>query len=140
MFNHLCPLIPAGVSVCLRYLTDLVQTSYPRIFTLSPSSTPLQVTADQLGGYTLNFNSYNNLYLIPNIRFWSNIGPDIWNRVCLTVDSMKNVAQVFSGSNISIRKVIPNQVRKEECTLSQQMNPAMFHVRKMTLTTGLQTV
>ncbi|XP_030277431.1 uncharacterized protein LOC115584141 isoform X2 [Sparus aurata] len=99
-----------SVSVCLRYLTDFVEESYPRIFTLSPSSTPLQMTTDQLGGYTLNFNSYGyTMYLKPSIRLWSNIGPDIWSRVCLTVDSMKNVAQVFSGSNISIRKVMPYQ-------------------------------
>ncbi|XP_030277429.1 uncharacterized protein LOC115584140 [Sparus aurata] len=100
-----------GVSVCLRYLTDFVQISNPRFFKLSPSSTPLQVNIDRLGGCTLNFDpfSYNTMYLTPSIRFWSNIGPDIWSRVCLTLDSMKNVAQVFSGSNISIRKVIPNQ-------------------------------
>ncbi|XP_073324302.1 uncharacterized protein [Pagrus major] len=100
-----------SVSVCLRYLTDYVQTSNPSIFTLSPSSSPVQVYIDQVGGYTLSFNSYsyNTLTLKPSIRFWSNIGPDIWSRVCLTLDSMKNVAQVFSGSNISIRKVIPIQ-------------------------------
>ena len=132
MVSYLCPLIPAGVSVCLRYLIDFGQTSNPRIFTLSPSSTPLRVNVDQLGVYTLNFNqySYNTLYMKPSIRFWSTIGPDIWSRFCFTLDSTKNVAQVFSGSNISIRKLIRYQVRTEECILNQQMNPAIFHVWK----------
>ncbi|XP_036957355.1 uncharacterized protein LOC119021272 [Acanthopagrus latus] len=100
-----------SVSVCLRYLIDFGQTSNPRIFTLSPSSTPLLVNVDQLGVYTLNFNqySYNTLYMKPSIRFWSTIGPDIWSRFCFTLDSTKNVAQVFSGSNISIRKLIRYQ-------------------------------
>ncbi|XP_073324788.1 uncharacterized protein [Pagrus major] len=97
-----------GVSVCLRYLTDYVQTSYPTIFTLSRSRNHLQLSGNGLG-YTLTFNSYDTLSFTSSIRFWSNIGPDIWSRVCLTLDSMKNVAQVFSGSNISIRKLIPNQ-------------------------------
>ena len=144
MVSYLCPLIPAGVSVCLRYLTNTVEN---RLFTVSPSRMPLQVTVNQLGYYTLRFNSYgyNTLYMKPSIRFWSNIGPDIWSRVCFTLDSMKNVAQAFSGSNISIRMLLPYQVRTEECILNQihlvqhfcsysliirldrQMNPAMFH-------------
>ncbi|XP_036955507.1 mucin-5AC-like [Acanthopagrus latus] len=97
-----------GVSVCLRYLTNTVEN---RLFTVSPSRMPLQVTVNQLGYYTLRFNSYgyNTLYMKPSIRFWSNIGPDIWSRVCFTLDSMKNVAQAFSGSNISIRMLLPYQ-------------------------------
>ncbi|KAM8755831.1 uncharacterized protein AB9X84_009236 [Acanthopagrus schlegelii] len=103
-----------GVSVCLRYLTDFGQTSNPRIFTLSPSGTPLQVNVNQFGYYTLKLQpydpyGYNTLYMKPSIKLWSNIGPDIWSRVCFTLDSMKNVAQVFSGSNISIRMVLPYQ-------------------------------
>ncbi|XP_073324691.1 uncharacterized protein [Pagrus major] len=93
-----------GVSVCLRYLTDYVQT----IFTLSPSSSPVQLSDNGLG-YTLTFNSYDTLSFTSSTRYWSNIGPDIWSRVCLTLDSMKNVAQVFSGSNVSIRKLISDQ-------------------------------
>ncbi|XP_031700036.1 uncharacterized protein LOC116381764 [Anarrhichthys ocellatus] len=99
---------PAGVSVCLRYLAESVSS----LFTLSPSSrVPLQFDVGGAGSYVLTFTRYRyySLYFQPNIKFWPNIGPDIWNRVCFTLDSMKNVAQVFSGSNISIRKMLPLQ-------------------------------
>lgn len=119
-FTELCELnltlrtlTHAGVSVCLRYLTDNQQAS---IFTLSPSSgTPLRLAVNGMNKYGLTFDrySYYRLFLEPNIWFWPNIGPDIWNRVCLTVDTVKNVAQVFSGSSISIRKMLPLQVRTE---------------------------
>lgn len=95
-----------GVSVCLRYLSDYSNS----LFTLSPSSrNPLNLVVSNVGSYTLNLDRYRqySLYMNPNVRFWSNVGPDIWTRVCLTMDSVKNVAQVFSGSNISIRKMLP---------------------------------
>ncbi|KAL7407021.1 hypothetical protein ABVT39_001686 [Epinephelus coioides] len=94
-----------GVSVCLRYLAD--DTSFS-LLTISPSSrNPLRLDVSN-AGYQLTFQyGYNSLYLRPNIRFWSNPGADIWTRVCLTLDSMKNVAQVFSGSHMSIRKLMP---------------------------------
>ncbi|KAM6946936.1 uncharacterized protein PEZ65_000651 isoform 4-T4 [Lycodopsis pacificus] len=97
-----------GVSVCLRYLAE----SFSSLFTLSPSSrVPLQFGVGDAGSYVMTFTrySYYSQYFRPNIKFWPNIRPDIWNRVCFTVDSMKNVAQVFSGSNISIRKRLPLQ-------------------------------
>ncbi|XP_078027085.1 uncharacterized protein LOC117256561 isoform X3 [Epinephelus lanceolatus] len=95
----------AGVSVCLRYLADYTSFS---LLTISPSSrNPLRLDVSN-AGYQLTFQyGYNSLYLRPNIRFWSNPGADIWTRVCLTLDSMKNVAQVFSGSHMSIRKLMP---------------------------------
>ncbi|XP_027134642.1 cell wall protein DAN4-like [Larimichthys crocea] len=97
-----------GVSVCLRYLTDYIQVPGPAIFTLiSSSSSPISLTSYSGLWYGLTFNYYNVLFLQPKIRFWSNIGPDIWTRLCLTVDTVKNVAQVFSGPNISIRKILP---------------------------------
>ncbi|XP_033481936.2 uncharacterized protein LOC117256561 isoform X2 [Epinephelus lanceolatus] len=94
-----------GVSVCLRYLADYTSFS---LLTISPSSrNPLRLDVSN-AGYQLTFQyGYNSLYLRPNIRFWSNPGADIWTRVCLTLDSMKNVAQVFSGSHMSIRKLMP---------------------------------
>ncbi|KAK9529607.1 hypothetical protein VZT92_013687 [Zoarces viviparus] len=97
-----------GVSVCLRYLAESVSS----LFTLSKSSrAPLTLDVGGAGSYVLTVTGYRyySLYFQPNIKFWPNIGPDIWNRVCFTVDSMKNVAQVFSGSNISIRKMLPSQ-------------------------------
>ncbi|XP_068560586.1 uncharacterized protein [Cebidichthys violaceus] len=94
-----------GVSVCLRYLAE----NFYLLFTLSPSSrTPLQFGVNGAASYMLTYGYYQQSFQ-PNIRFWTNIGPDIWNSVCFTVDSMKNVAQVFSGSNISIRKILPRQ-------------------------------
>ncbi|TDH14566.1 hypothetical protein EPR50_G00045120 [Perca flavescens] len=102
-----------GVSVCLRYLTEY-QADIPKIFTLSPSGRrPLQMGVSSTGGYGLSFDRYGyyNLYLQPYIRFSPHIYSEIWTRVCLTVDTMKNVAQVFSGSNMSIRKMLPTNVR-----------------------------
>ncbi|XP_053171569.1 uncharacterized protein LOC128355351 [Scomber japonicus] len=100
----------AGVSVCVRYLTDFDERGNPTLFTLSPSSrTALRLTATSNGWYTLAWDrfSYYKLSLRSNNRFWSNIGPELWTRVCLTVDTIKNVAQVFSGSTMSIRKMLP---------------------------------
>ncbi|KAK2915469.1 hypothetical protein Q8A73_006063 [Channa argus] len=100
----------SGVSVCLRYITDFLETKTSSIFTLSPSSNPLQLGVSG-NTYWLSCDRYTfkNLYLEPSIRISSNIVPEIWNRVCLTVDSRRNVAQVFSGSNMSIRKFLPNR-------------------------------
>ncbi|XP_041804084.1 uncharacterized protein LOC121614328 [Chelmon rostratus] len=101
-----------GVSVCLRFLTDYQQTTKPTIFKLSPSSgAPLTLGTSYGTQFFLSFDgySYSYLNLQPNLRFWSNVGQDIWTRVCLTVDSRKKVAQVFSGSSISIRKMLPVQ-------------------------------
>ncbi|KAF1386305.1 hypothetical protein PFLUV_G00093270 [Perca fluviatilis] len=96
-----------GVSVCLRYLPDYRADIYT-IFTLSPSSrSPLQMGVSPSGSYRLSFYGYSNLYLQPYKRFSSNIFPEIWTRVCLTVDTMKNVAQVFSDWSMSIRKMLP---------------------------------
>ncbi|XP_076600443.1 uncharacterized protein LOC143328885 [Chaetodon auriga] len=100
-----------GVSVCLRFLTDYEQRQ-PIIFTLSPSSrAPLKLETSFGNEFRLSFDrySYRNLNLQPNLRFWSSVGQDIWTRVCVTVDSVKKVAQVFSGPNMSIRKRLPVQ-------------------------------
>ncbi|XP_060897303.1 uncharacterized protein LOC132976993 isoform X8 [Labrus mixtus] len=95
-----------GVSVCLRYLSAY-QVNIPSLFTVSPSTRPLTLGVNFPNIYVLPFQYYySNTYLKPYINFWSNISPEIWNRVCLTVDSVRNVAQVFSGSNMSIRRVL----------------------------------
>lgn len=101
---------PAGVSVCVRYLSDFEVST--RIFTLSPASrNPLGLQAKGTGSYSLYLPSYGyyNLYFTPNIRFWSDIGPEIWSRVCLIVDTKKNMVQVFNGANMSIKKILPFQ-------------------------------
>ncbi|XP_034726073.1 uncharacterized protein LOC117943817 isoform X2 [Etheostoma cragini] len=98
-----------GVSVCLRYMSDF-QTDIRSIFTLSPSSRqPLQMGVSASGSYRLSFDRYGyyNLNLKPYKTFWANIRLEIWTRVCLTVDTMKNVAQLFSDSSMSIRKMLP---------------------------------
>ncbi|XP_041835523.1 anti-sigma-I factor RsgI2-like [Melanotaenia boesemani] len=98
-----------GVSVCLRYITDYLQTSSPSIFTLSPSSTPLRLDVMNVVAYTLTFNGYNSMYLKPSIRLRTDIGQSMWTSVCLTVDSMKGVVQMFSNTNMSMRKVLPSR-------------------------------
>ncbi|CAJ1051992.1 uncharacterized protein LOC117821395 isoform X2 [Xyrichtys novacula] len=99
-----------GVSVCLRYLASYQRDS--PLFILSPSTNPLKLSVGGTGAYVLQYQRYYSysVYLTPYIRFWTNISPEIWNRVCLTFDNMKKVAQIFSGSNMSIRKLIPEAV------------------------------
>lgn len=100
--------------MCVRYLTDYLQTQYPTIFTLSPrSDSSLTLKGDKTGVFQLSWDRFgsNSLWFSPSIRFWPNVGADIWNRVCVTVDTRVNEAQVFSGSNMSIRKMLPAQVR-----------------------------
>ncbi|KAA8593278.1 uncharacterized protein LOC116687996 [Etheostoma spectabile] len=91
------------------YLTDIRS-----IFTLSPSSRqPLQMGVSASGSYRLSFDRYGyySLNLKPYKNFWANIGLEIWTRVCLTVDTVKNVAQLFSDSSMSIRKMLPTNVQ-----------------------------
>ncbi|TDH10008.1 hypothetical protein EPR50_G00093070, partial [Perca flavescens] len=98
-----------SVSVCLRYLPDYRADIYT-IFTLSPSSgSPLYMGVSPSGSYRLSFYGYSNLYFQPYKRFSSNIAMEIWTRVCLTVDTVKNVAQVFSDWSMSIRKMLPTK-------------------------------
>ncbi|XP_063329005.1 uncharacterized protein LOC134627024 [Pelmatolapia mariae] len=97
-----------GVSVCLRYMADNLQSGFP-LFTLSPNRSPLSLEVN-LNSYGLTFSGYYNyVNLRPLIKFWPNIGSDFWTSVCLTVDTRKGVVQMFSGSNMSIRKVLPSQ-------------------------------
>ncbi|CAB1422049.1 unnamed protein product [Pleuronectes platessa] len=74
------PFSTTGLSVCLRYLTDYSTTGNPPLLKLFPSGSD------------------------------SVLSPDIWTRVCVTVDGVKKVGQVFSGSNMSIRKILPYQL------------------------------
>ncbi|KAK2861663.1 hypothetical protein Q5P01_001196 [Channa striata] len=99
-----------GVSVCVRYITDYLQTTSPSLFTLSPSNSPLCLKVSDVTKYSLNpLYVYNYLFLKPNVRFWPNVKSDFWTSVCLTVDTGRNVAQMFQGPNMSIRKQLPFQ-------------------------------
>lgn len=99
--------------MCLRFITDYQDTVSPSLFTLSPQTSPLQLAASGAETYRLSSGSYafRELYLKPNIRIRSYIDPDIWTRLCLIVDTRRDVAQVFSGPNMSIRKILSNPVR-----------------------------
>ncbi|KAK5871950.1 hypothetical protein PBY51_012689 [Eleginops maclovinus] len=96
-----------GWSVCLRYLTDYSTT----IFTLGQSMYPLSFgvkTTDP--AYFLNMDPFGqSLSFRPILKFLPGIKSEVWSRVCLIVDNMKHVAQVFSGSKTSIRKLLPRQ-------------------------------
>uniref|UniRef100_UPI0037E99C58 jeltraxin-like n=1 Tax=Semicossyphus pulcher TaxID=241346 RepID=UPI0037E99C58 len=97
-----------GVSVCLRFLLE--KNSQPTLFTLSPSTSPLTLRVYSPGRYALIFSSRSgNLYLQPDIGLWANIHPEIWNRVCVTVDTMNNVVQMFNNNYMSVRKMLSAQ-------------------------------
>ncbi|AWP02269.1 Hypothetical protein SMAX5B_001088 [Scophthalmus maximus] len=96
-----------GLSVCLRYLTD---SGGPTV-TLSPSSRyRLSFQVSSNSWYSLSCDRYSSSTksFLPNIKFWPDVSAaDMWTSVCLTVDTVHRVAQVFSGSNMSIRKMLP---------------------------------
>ncbi|XP_054906140.1 uncharacterized protein LOC129372711 [Poeciliopsis prolifica] len=95
-----------GVSVCLRYITDSQGGS---IFTLSPSRQSLRLEVGGLQSYALSFNSYNTVFLQPYLKLWPYLTPNMWTSICLTVDSVKGVVQMFKNSNMSSRKLLNNQ-------------------------------
>ncbi|XP_004548858.2 jeltraxin [Maylandia zebra] len=96
-----------SVSVCLRYMTDAVQPTFP-LFTLSPdtSSLSLQRSFDT---FMLSYYDSFSVDLQPIVHLWPDIKQDIWTSVCLTVDTSKSVVQMFSGGYMSPRKVMPYQ-------------------------------
>uniref|UniRef100_A0A1A8LR93 Pentraxin (PTX) domain-containing protein n=1 Tax=Nothobranchius pienaari TaxID=704102 RepID=A0A1A8LR93_9TELE len=94
-----------GVSVCLRYISDFDKFSS---FTLSPSSNSLRLYSNG-EGFTLTFYGYNNIYLYPRIRLWSDSRQNMWTSICVTVDTVKKVAQMFRNSDMSPRKLLPTQ-------------------------------
>ncbi|XP_053302525.1 uncharacterized protein LOC128461568 [Pleuronectes platessa] len=107
------PFSTTGLSVCLRYLTDYSTTGNPPLLKLFPSgSNPVTLgLASYNSLYSLNWGYYNTQTFRTNVQFWPGGFPqDIWTRVCVTVDGVKNVGQVFSGSNMSIRKILLYQL------------------------------
>ena len=103
---------PAGFSVCLRYLTEGSTTTLLKLF--PSSSSPVTLGTSDRVYYSLSCEAvYYTQVFLPFIKFWpEGFAQDIWTRVCVTVDGAKRVAQVFSGSNMSIRKMLPSQVRR----------------------------
>ncbi|XP_017287017.1 uncharacterized protein LOC108244956 isoform X3 [Kryptolebias marmoratus] len=91
-----------GVSVCLRYVSSSQDVS---IFTLSPSTTPMRLATNGLDSYYLSFNDYNSVSLRTDVP-WTNINLNIWTSICLTVDTVKSVVQVFNGPMMSYRKLM----------------------------------
>ncbi|XP_053302549.1 uncharacterized protein LOC128461583 [Pleuronectes platessa] len=106
------PFSTTGLSVCLRYLTDYMETRNPPLLKLFPSGSDFVTLGTSYNSlYSLNWGYYNTQTFRPNIQFWpGGFSQDIWTRVCVTVDNAKNVGQVFSGSNMSIRKILLYQL------------------------------
>ncbi|XP_069372358.1 uncharacterized protein [Paralichthys olivaceus] len=106
-----------GFSVCLRYLTDYLGAN-PALKLYLTGFDPVTLGASSDFSYSLaNDYSYSSLSFRPSIRFWHEVfAQDIWTRVCVTVDRVKKVAQVFSGSNMSIRKILPPQFVCPQCS------------------------
>ncbi|XP_077385503.1 uncharacterized protein LOC144023671 [Festucalex cinctus] len=99
-----------GLTVCLRYLLD-GETSGRNIFTLGPSSrAPLTLGLDYDGSYLLAWSSrYWSVRLKANVRLWPGLKDDLWTRLCLTMDTVRGVVQVFNGANMSVRKMAPSK-------------------------------
>lgn len=69
------------------------------------------------GGYANGYELYygrwgSRVTMNPSIKILQDVTPNIWTRVCLTVDFMNNVVQVFRDSNMSIRKRLLDGVRR----------------------------
>lgn len=108
---YLWTLSPVGVSVCLSYMIDFRQPTYGTryLFTLSPSN-PLRLVVKSNSQYLLFIEGYT-VYLNTDILLLPNIGQTPWTKICLNIDSGKNVVQMFSGRQASIRKILPVPVR-----------------------------
>lgn len=94
-----------GVSVCLRFMTE---SSSFTLFKLAPRS-PLSFTWGN-PWCTLTWNYYYQVSLNPRLSFWSSVRTQPWTSVCVVLDSYKNVAQVFQGGAMSIRKILPTRM------------------------------
>ncbi|KAJ0050229.1 hypothetical protein NL108_014302 [Boleophthalmus pectinirostris] len=95
-----------GVTVCLRFLTDLNGLD---LFKLSPRS-PLTVSWRNPSTYTLSWNYYSSVTLRVMISLWSSVRTQPWTSVCVVLDSFKNIVQVFQGGSMSIRKIPPSRL------------------------------
>ncbi|XP_027134709.1 uncharacterized protein LOC113745815 [Larimichthys crocea] len=108
-----------GISVCVSLLIkDEPKETNLRIFNVSSSRSFLILEYNAPGRYNLHIGGrntwgsgyiYTNLLFKPHISCLSNVRMDNWTRLCLTVDTVKNVAQVSSGSKISFSRILPNR-------------------------------
>ncbi|XP_029358139.1 A-agglutinin anchorage subunit-like [Echeneis naucrates] len=94
-----------GLSVCLRYLAEDGLT----LFTLSPGSSRRLSLSTSGSRFVLDYDYYASVSFQPNISLLPSVAPDLWRRVCVVIDSQRSVAQVFSGSYGSIRKILQRQ-------------------------------
>lgn len=97
--------------MCLRYTIDYRQpragVSY--LFTFGPSRA-LRLRFEGNNQYILLLNGYY-LYLNTDLFLLPNTEQTPWTKICLKIDSGKNVVQMFSGRQASIRKILPFSVR-----------------------------
>lgn len=94
-----------GVSVCLRFVTD---SSSVTLFKLTPRR-PLTFSWSN-PWYSLVQNYYTQVSVNPRISLWSTVRSQPWTSVCLVLDSVKNVVQVFQGGSMSIRRILPSRI------------------------------
>ncbi|XP_072296092.1 uncharacterized protein [Eucyclogobius newberryi] len=90
-----------GVSVCLRFMTD---SSSFNLFKLAPRS-PLTLSLSSPSFFSLSRDYYSQVSLYPRISLWSSVRTQPWTSVCVVLDSLKNVVQLFQGGSMSIRKI-----------------------------------
>lgn len=109
--------------MCLGYMIDLRQSMYrlPYLFTLSPSN-PLILGVQTDGHYTLFING-ERVSLSTDIFLLPNIGQTPWTKICLNIDLEKNVVQMFSGRQASVRKLLPISVRCSSLCLFSTLVP-----------------
>uniref|UniRef100_A0A8C6WNU6 Uncharacterized protein n=1 Tax=Neogobius melanostomus TaxID=47308 RepID=A0A8C6WNU6_9GOBI len=94
-----------GMSVCLRFVSD---SSSFTLFKLAPRS-PLSLTWNN-PWYGLSWYYYSQVSLSPRISLWSSVRTQPWTSVCVVLDSLKNVVQVFQGGAMSIRKILSSRM------------------------------
>uniref|UniRef100_A0A8C6TG26 Pentraxin (PTX) domain-containing protein n=1 Tax=Neogobius melanostomus TaxID=47308 RepID=A0A8C6TG26_9GOBI len=96
--------VTGGVSVCLRFLAD---SSSINLFTLALESDDALVLSFSNPWYTLSWNRYYRyqVSLNPTVPLWSPVRTQLWTSVCVVLDSLKNVVQVFQDGSMSIRKI-----------------------------------
>lgn len=99
------PYPSTGVSVCLRFMSD---SNNFNLFKLSPRS-PMTFTWSS-SYCTLSWYYYNQVNLNPRISLWNSVHTQPWTSLCLTLDPRRQVAQLFQGGAMSIRKIVRDRM------------------------------